>query len=232
MVRNEHHHRAAIDLRQQGFSYGEILRHIPVAKSTLSLWLRSVGLSKRTRHVLSEKKRLAGLRGGAARHNQRTALVQKVFDACKQDIQHITSRELLLMGVMLYWAEGAKEKDAYPGSGIRFANSDARMIRLFLVWLMKSARISQKEIFFSLYIHSNQKDDIGRHRRYWSKETGFDVSHFERVYYKNHNPKTNRSNIGDSYHGVLNIMVRSSSLLLRKIAGWVTAIDEIDWGVV
>jgi len=39
----------AIKLRKRGFSYSEILREIPVAKSTLSLWLRSVGLAKKQR---------------------------------------------------------------------------------------------------------------------------------------------------------------------------------------
>ena len=36
----------AIKLRRRGYSYREIMREIPVAKSTLSEWLRSVGLSK------------------------------------------------------------------------------------------------------------------------------------------------------------------------------------------
>jgi hypothetical protein len=36
----------AIKLRKSGATYSEVLREVPVSKSTLSLWLRDVGLSK------------------------------------------------------------------------------------------------------------------------------------------------------------------------------------------
>ena len=49
----------AIAYRKQGFSYSEILSKVPVAKSTLSEWLKSVGLSKAQKHKLTEKKRLS-----------------------------------------------------------------------------------------------------------------------------------------------------------------------------
>ena len=44
----------AIELRKQGLSYSEIRKIVTVAKSTLSLWLRSVGLAKR--HIRRIKK--------------------------------------------------------------------------------------------------------------------------------------------------------------------------------
>ena len=37
----------AIKFRKEGFFYSEILKKVPIAKSTLSLWLRSVGLTER-----------------------------------------------------------------------------------------------------------------------------------------------------------------------------------------
>ena len=46
----------AIELRKQGFSYSEILKQIPVAKSTLSVWLKNVGLSKKQKQKLTKKK--------------------------------------------------------------------------------------------------------------------------------------------------------------------------------
>lgn len=45
----------AIKLRREGLSYREILRYVPVAKSTLSLWLRDVGLAKRQTQRLTKK---------------------------------------------------------------------------------------------------------------------------------------------------------------------------------
>jgi transposase len=53
----------AIELRKQGYSYSEILKRVPVAKSTLSLWLRSVGLAERQKQRLSEKKESGTIKG-------------------------------------------------------------------------------------------------------------------------------------------------------------------------
>ena len=46
----------AILLRKEGFSYTEILKQVPVAKSSLALWLQSVGLSKAQKQRLTDKK--------------------------------------------------------------------------------------------------------------------------------------------------------------------------------
>ena len=53
----------AIELRKQGFSYREILKQVPVAKSTLSLWLYSVHLSVPQKQTLTQKKLDAARRG-------------------------------------------------------------------------------------------------------------------------------------------------------------------------
>jgi len=46
----------AINLRKEGYSYSEILRQVLVARSTLSRWLHSVGLSKKQKQRLTRKK--------------------------------------------------------------------------------------------------------------------------------------------------------------------------------
>jgi len=53
----------AISLRQGGRSYSEILQKVSVAKSTLSLWLREVGLSKKQHQRLTQKRLKAAQRG-------------------------------------------------------------------------------------------------------------------------------------------------------------------------
>jgi transposase len=67
----------AIELRRQGYSYSEILKKIPVAKSTLSLWLRSVGLAERQKQRLTEKKRKGQLKGAQMKRRQRILLTEK-----------------------------------------------------------------------------------------------------------------------------------------------------------
>ena len=114
----------AIKLRKRGFSYSEILKQISVAKSTLSGWLKDVGLSKRQKQKVTKKKLEAALRGGKARKDNRISITKKIYEESKKDIGDISRRELWLMGVMLYWAEGHKEKEYRPGTGVQFTNSD------------------------------------------------------------------------------------------------------------
>jgi hypothetical protein len=133
----------------------------------------------------------------------------------------------LLIGVALYWAEGSKEKANKPGAGVQFVNSDGTMIKLFLKWLSEIDTVTPERIKFTVAIHENSENRIGNVIKFWSQQTGFPKDKFTRIYYKKHNPKTKRKNVGSLYNGVLAITVNRSSDLNRKIAGWTQAINNI-----
>lgn len=214
----------AIQLRKDGKTYSEILKEIPVAKSTLSEWFKEVSLSKRQFQKLTKKKLAASKRGGIAKRLQRLDRVKNIREQALKDIKNISDRELWLIGIVLYWAEGTKEKDYHPGSQLMFGNSDPRMIKIFIKWLLSSCKVSKDRLTFEIYIHENSKNNIDVVRKYWSQVTGFSVKQFSRVYYKNNFIKTNRRNTGDLYYGLIRVKVRASSGLVRQIAGWTEAI--------
>ena len=214
----------AIAMRKAGKTYSEILKVIPVAKSTLSLWLRAVGLSTAQEQTLTTKKRKAGLRGSLARKNHRLAQITE-FDAQGiSDVGKITDRELWLLGVALYWAEGSKQRtETSVSSAVMFANSDVRMLKLFLRWLY-AVKISEADILFELYVHSNRRAEVDSFKRWWAQHLGVPVARFDRVYFKTAKPLTNRKNIKDLYHGLIRIKVRTSTTLNRQINGWIKGI--------
>lgn len=229
MVQKSIEKERALILRQKGLSYREILQHVPVTKSTLSLWLRSVGLSKRQKQRLTEKKRAAIQRGWAVWHQQRLDRTENIRGEARKDFaQRTLNRDALwLTGVILYWAEGTKEKPHTLGSGIAFNNSDARMIVLFLRWLKEIACVPDEMIRLDLYIH--QSGNVGRALRFWSRKVGVARSKI-RVYFKRHNPRPKRRNIGNEYNGLLRISVNRSSGLNRRIDTWITELCRY-WGV-
>lgn len=217
----------AISLRKEGKTYSEILDVVGVAKSTLGLWLKEVKLSKPEKQKFTEAKRLASLRGGQAKKKQRIERQNKIFLEAKSKIKSLSDYEFFLIGVVLYWAEGTKEKEYRPGSQVAFSNMDPKMIILFLKWLDKVCKIPKNMIGFEIMIHESHKERTEEVRRFWAKTTGFGIDNFSKVYFKNSKiKKTNRKNIGENYHGVLKIMVRKSSDLVRKIASWSEAIFE------
>ena len=210
----------AIELRKEGLTYNEILARLPVAKSTLSDWLHSAGMAKFQNQRLTAKKLEAIGKGGAAKKAQRIAATEKIMAAAIKDIGMITRRELWLMGVMLYWAEGSKEKEYRPGGKMQFTNTDPDMIRLFLLWLKEICHKTFNDLVISVYIHHLHRERTEEILTFWTDAINGPKGVIAHVYYKKGNPKTIRRNTGTSYHGTLSVYVKSGSSLNRQIAGW------------
>lgn len=217
----------AIKLRKEGLSYREILDIIPVAKSTLSLWLRSVGLSKEQRQRLTEKKLASIRRGAEAKRNQRIAITERIKkDAIKEiDRFRLSKRDLWLIGISLYWAEGSKEKNR--GTLAILGNSDPFLIKIYIKWLLEICNISLKDIHFRIYLHETAKDRLQEIISYWSEKTGFPPESFNKVSWKKNKIRIKRKNIGNNYYGLLSVIVKRSTNLNRKISGWIEGIKNI-----
>jgi hypothetical protein len=213
---------AAISLRKRGFSYSEILGQIPVAKSTLSLWLRSVGLAQKQKQRLTEKRLAAALRGSNKKRERRIAITKEIKTKARNEIKNLSNRELWLIGIALYWAEGTKERN--KSQRVQFSNSDPEMIRIFLKWLKKCCSIPNKSIIFDIYLHKTAKKRQNEVKKYWSKVTDFPLNKFQRIIWKKNKKSTNRKNIGTNYYGLLRIILTKSINFNRKISGWIEGI--------
>lgn len=211
----------AILFRKEGFSYSEILKRVPVAKSTLSDWLRLVGLSKRQKQRLTEKKLAAMKRGWEKMHQLRMERWKEIKNKAENEIKNLSKKERFILGVALYWAEGAKEKEYGSATNIKFSNSDAKMILVFRKWLNEFFVISKENIKYELYIH--EKADLVSAKKFWALNLNISPEDI-RVYFKPHNIKPKRKNIGRDYHGLIRIAVLDSINLVRKINGWVDGI--------
>lgn len=214
----------AVELRKRGLSYSEIRAEVPVSKSTLSLWLNSVELTEEQKERLASISRRAALAGAKTRRHMRRSRQSQMYSAAMKAIDTITPRELWLMGTVLYWAEGAKEKEYRPGSGVEFTNSDPALVHLFLKWIQEVCGVERERIVFAIYLHESHRDSLEKVRTFWAGQTCFPLQEFERVYFKSNKP-TSRRNIGRCYHGVLRIEIRASSKELRRITGWMMGID-------
>lgn len=216
----------AIALRKRGFSYSEILAQVPVAKSTLSLWLRSVGLSVPQKQNITEKRIQAQKRGAATQRRKRILKQSSIVHDAQAEIGSISNRELWLIGTALYWAEGSKEKEIQPGSRASFSNSDSRMISLFLRWLKECAQISDQDVYADLYTHESHRDTVEETIAVWSNLLKKPHSFFRHTYFKKNKIHTKRKNTGALYIGLLRVNIRASSTLNRRITGWIKGIVE------
>ena len=211
----------AIDLRKKGLSYSEILKRVPVSKSTLSLWLRSVGLSKKQTQRLTLKRKLSQAKAQEACRNARKIRETKTIDSAKKEVSILSKKELWLIGVTLYWAEGTKQKETNVSQKVSFNNSDPKMILVFDRWLKEVCHKTPADLTYSIYIHHTAHQENAR--KFWE-----DLLHtkIEKMYFKNHSVKTNRKNVDTNYHGLLRIDVKKSTDLNRQIHGWILGITE------
>ena len=214
----------AVNLRKSGKTYSEILKIVPVAKSTLSIWLREVGLSKVQKQTITKKRTDAAFRGAMIRKKQRLDISSTIFSKSEKEVGKISDRELWLIGTTLYWAEGAKEKEYKPGSGMDFVNSDPKMVKLYVLWLEKVFKIHKSELRLEIYVHKNYENESERFKDYWASILGITDKNLIKIYYKKHNFKTNRKKIGNVYNGSLRVRVKRSSSKVRQIHGWVMGI--------
>lgn len=212
----------AIKLRKEGLSYSEILKKISVAKSTLSLWLQSVGLSIPQKQHLTEKRLMAARRGGLAKKNFKIKISEEIKNKARSEIKGLSDRELWLIGTALYWAEGSKEKR--NAQGITFTNSDPLMIKFFLNWIQQVFNIKKENIYFEIYLHKTAATKEKEVKDFWKKIINFPNPYFTKIRWKKNKINSKRKNIGENYFGLLRINVRKSSNLNRMVAGWIDGI--------
>ncbi|MFE7975160.1 hypothetical protein [Streptomyces shenzhenensis] len=205
----------ARELRLQGWTYDQIEAELGCSRSSVSLWVRDLPKPERTRS--REEAAAIARKGWEAKLRIRDAERQHTKETARKSIGDLSPRELFLVGVGLYWAEGAKDKPYDRRENVAFVNSDPGMIKVFLAWL-DLLGIERERRRFTVMIHESA--DVAGAEQYWAELIGADRTLFNKTTLKKHNPKTVRKNIGDDYRGCLVIKVLKSADLYRRVEGW------------
>ena len=171
----------AIRLRlEQNLSYNAILQQIPVAKSTLSEWLRHFPL---TEEQVRELKRRGWEKGEASRELFRVTMRKKreqkfikVYDACLAKLANTSHDAFYVAGLALYLAEGSKTN---PYKTV-LANTDPRIIKFFVKWSAEFMNVPKEKMRAQLHLY--QTMDIEKERNFWKNELGFSNSQFYKSY--------------------------------------------------
>ncbi|MFJ3664024.1 hypothetical protein ACIPPM_26605 [Streptomyces sp. NPDC090119] len=204
----------ARELRRQGWTYDQIEAALGCSRSSVSLWVRDLPKPERKRSP--EEAAAIARKGWEERLRVRDEERRRIKDEARRAVGPLSERELFLVGVGLYWAEGAKDKPYDRRENVTFVNSDPGMITTFLAWL-DLLGVERERLRFTVMIHETA--DVPGAERYWSELVGADRSAFYKTSLKKHNPKTVRRNTGDTYRGCLVIKVLKSADLYRRIEG-------------
>jgi transposase-like protein len=125
--------------RDEGRSIKSIAKALSVSQASVSVWVRDVELTPEQREQLDRARDPARARGNArsvarARHARVRFQLEGRERARNGDPLH-------LMGCMLYWAEGAKSRNA-----VAFVNSDPFMVSTFLRFLRECYGVQDEQV--------------------------------------------------------------------------------------
>lgn len=214
----------AIKFRKKGQSIKEIARKLGVSTSSVSLWCRDIVLTPSQIERL-EKRAKDPLYGKRMEYikkikDEKNKKILRMRKTAIKEIGRLSDRELFLVGVSLYWAEGFK-KDSRAG----FASSDPKMIQTILRWLFRCFKYTQKDISLRVTANISHKYRIKDIENYWVNETNLPSHIFQKPFFQNTKWKKHYDN-PHNYHGVLRIRVKKSTDFLRKIHGWIEGLSK------
>ncbi len=166
----------AIQLRSLGKSYSEIKAQISVPKSTLSNWLAPQGWSEKIKRTINQ----SHLKTSRVRvqwlNKTRGKLLKKVYqnaeNEAEKELEFLKYHPLFIAALMLYWGEG----DKTTKYNVTLANTDPKMIRLFVCFLTEICQINRRKIKLHLLLYPDLNETDCKD--YWKKGSGLEEENF------------------------------------------------------
>lgn len=206
--------RALFLRKKKGYSYGEIRDEIPIAKSTLSVWLNQIELTLEQRERIKSRVREAQIKYRFDLPNFNRQKRQKEITIirveAKNKIGRLTDREFLISGAMLYWGEGTK-----TGSCLQVCNADPLFMKFMMGWFRKCLFLTEDRFTAAIHYHEGQNEQTIK--AFWSKLLGIPLSSFNKSFKK---PPGTGHRTHYLQWGVCRVRIRRSADLFHQVAGW------------
>ena len=129
-------------------------------------------------------------------------------------------------GCMLYWAEGAKDRNQ-P----RLANSDLELVRVFVRFLKESMGVKPEDFSMRLNVYTNNGRSIEEIERYWLDALELPRSCL-RKHTLNHLPTSSSGKKKSLPYGVCTVGARGGTAIVQHIYGAIqeyAGFDEPRW---
>ncbi len=156
--------RKVVELRKQGKSYSDILKIIKVSKSSLSLWLKDVPLTKEQKFNLVDRRKRAVETYRATMKLKRMRRISCYYTNQVDKWMPLSDREVYIAGLFLYLGEGNK----VSRNSVNITNTDPSVIKFALYWIVNSLKVPKEKVRVQLHLYNdmNIEDEID----FWLKQ--------------------------------------------------------------
>lgn len=213
-------------MREKGISLSDISKKLNVTKSTLSFWCKDIVLTESAIKKIKTKGRIKSIRGllRYSESKRKERMERNVFQ--KQEgveiLGTLLDRDILMIGLGLYWGEGYKYKNGELG----FTNSNPYMIRFYFKWL-ELWNVKKDSLIFRLTINEffrKEEEDI---KNFWVSFLSIKEEQFSKTTFIQTNLKKASLKNVEKYRGILRVKVRRGTSLRNKILGAIEHISDI-----
>ena len=207
-------------LRKLGFSISDIAKKLLVSKSTVSCWCRDIVLSEiAIQKIVKDSKTKSTL--GILRYTESLRILRQknvILDHTKgyDRLGKLSSRDMLCIGLGLYWGEGYKKGNQEFG----FTNSDPAMIKFYIKWLKIVFSVDIEDLILRISINELHQERINEVQDFWIQQTKVPSSQFTLPSFIKVKNKKVYSSHSDHY-GTLRIKVRRGTRMRRELLGMI-----------
>jgi len=206
----------AHEMRRQGISIIRIARDLKISKGTASMWCQSIVLTKEQKDLLRQNSTLAGangrLLGAEGNRQKRLRSIQEAGEFAQNLLGKLSTRDLLILGLGLYWAEGSKTR----ASRFAFVNADSTMILIIVKWLINVLGVKKEDFILRVAINEMHRPREAKVLEYWSTLLGMPLGSFRATsFIKNVQKKVYDNH--DTYYGTLIIRLHRSNWVWYRI---------------
>ena len=216
----------ARDMRRKGVSINKIAAQLGVSKSSVSLWCDDIALTDDQKYALEQSSLKGGyagrMKGARINKEKRLSAINGYKITGGKEVGTLTKRDLLMLGIGLYWGEGIKGERGSPAA---IVNSDPQVILVSMRWFSEIFEIDTKDFRPYIYISEIHKNREQKIMNYWVSTLKIPQKQFLKIIFLKGRPKKKYENY-DSYYGILALRVCRSSDLKYKILGLIDACKQ------
>ena len=214
----------------QGRSYSEISRLLKVPKSTLSSWFSDLEIPEAARKRIANRVRELSYKGLLALNKSQTLKAEKRAQIINKEAQMsigiLSQRDLFMIGLSLYWAEGYKRpiiKNGKPRTyhPVRLTNSDPGLIKIYMKFLREICNVNDEHITASLRFFEHQ--DEAYLLNFWQKIIKIPYSGFRKSSKVISISSQRKRPFNVLPYGILQVSVNDTKLF-HKIMGWIEGV--------
>lgn len=208
------------ELRTEGWSIKQIEKHLGIARSTISGWVKDIELTPEQMRVLSERKAVQYIHiKNEANRKRDEAKIKRELDSetgkkrCGYDLS-------FRLVCALYWGEGTKNKNTFA-----ITNCSPDMLRVVGEWLIKEG--FKDRIRFGIGYHSENGVTENEIKCYWMNELKWLLpEHICKMTVYGINRASQRRGVGKQPFGTARVSVHSTKLA-SMISGGIEYLKEM-----